>query len=132
LGAILKRFPLATTQMLAWRHSIGISKAQGTRIKSLAVTLQVVLSRRVFETIKIRRRLQKFLSAYEYIQMIGGISSPGASYPNGSKGHPRNREARFLCPQATHRHPTCIRRALYDHVDLVIAIVAIYLDPRVK
>ncbi|EFN65489.1 hypothetical protein EAG_16120 [Camponotus floridanus] len=103
---------------------------KGTRIKSLAVTLQVVLSRRVFETIKIRRRLQKFLSAYEYIQMIGGISSPGASYPNGSKGHPRNREARFLCPQATYRHPTCIRRALYDHVDLVIAIAAIYLDPR--
>ncbi|TGZ45838.1 hypothetical protein DBV15_02678 [Temnothorax longispinosus] len=65
-GAILKRFLLASTtrshesipsefQRYKVQESHGISEG-------FAVTLQVVLSIRVSETIKIRRRLQKFLS----------------------------------------------------------------------
>ncbi|KYM95236.1 hypothetical protein ALC62_14147 [Cyphomyrmex costatus] len=75
------------------------------------------------------------------VQTIGGTSNPGAmasfasrsTYPNGSKGHRRNREA-FVVPTSS----TDTRLAsdvLYDHVDpgtLVIAIEAIYLDPRAK
>lgn len=140
-GAILKRFPLTSTTF-AWKHSIRISKVHKAHeshgiSKGFAVTLQVVAFDPCFRNDKDSPEITKIPERVR-VQTIGGISNPGATathsmYPNGLKGHRRNREA-FVVPTSS----TDTRLAsdvLYDHVDpgtLVIAIEAIYLDPRAK
>lgn len=65
------------------------------------------------EITKIPERVRVHTNDRRYIESRSIVSY--MPYPNGSKGP---KEARSLCPQATHGHSTCIRRALYDHVDL--------------
>lgn len=124
-GAILKRFLLASTTFTL-KHSIGISKVQGTRISrylqgfrghapSGAFDPRFLNDKDSPEITKIPQRVR--------VQTIGGTSNPGAMasfashsmYPNGSKGHRRDTEEtakRSLYPQLN-GHSTCIRRALW-------------------
>lgn len=119
-GAILKRFLLAS-RTFAWKHFIGISKAQGTRISRYLQGLRGHAPGDAFdprfrndkdspEITKIPERVR--------IQTIGGTSNSGttassashSTYPNGSKGHRRNCEV-FVVPTSSTRtldlHQTC-------------------------
>lgn len=130
-------------------HSTAEFQREAASPRDLAAMLQVVLSIRVSEAIKIRRRLQKFLSvlrhgrsAAEVVaahRVRGTAASSSASRPrpdqrpDGSEGHiPKVGVTQNGRPRAKR---TVASDVLYDHVDpgtLVIAIEAIYLDPRAK
>lgn len=119
-GAILKRFLLAS-RTFAWKHFIGISKAQGTRISRYLQGLRGHAPGDAFD-----RRFRNDKDSPEItkipervrVQTIGGTSNSGttassashSTYPNGSKGHRRNCEV-FVVPTSSTRtldlHQTC-------------------------
>lgn len=74
------------------------------------------LSIRVSETIKIRRRLQKFLERAG-VRTLGGISNPGATagpvWPRMASRDTEGTAKRTLYPQGLNGHSTCVRRALW-------------------